>query len=388
MFVFVFIALTLFDVTKPNSIRIELQDDFNSIYDNVYDNGKKFNFQLGIQTFYGLVFPFFQDVIVIDSECGTTRNNCSRYCHEPDFCGFYCPIECYQRTAQSLQLVCPPQVSHYNRSASSTAKTLDDYGQWRAKRNSTHDMYAIYVQDILTLQNDTTSLSVSEFIFLSAMSASSNLFGRNDALIGMAPGSITQPNFIHKLHKNGQLNRPVVSFSRAALHSYAVIGDAEEFDCNQWLELSTVEENAWIFEFNEVKVMGRKFGKTKVLWNPVDSLSNMPQYVYDIFIHEKIFFYADGWLVANCTDDRPIIQFTGSRGQKLVITPADLFGTDAQYFDYCNVFAGVSESSSNFPVEWSLGVYFSWKHCHRYDFGSRTFAIGSKSDHLVSKYVN
>ncbi|KAI6224674.1 hypothetical protein M3Y95_00777600 [Aphelenchoides besseyi] len=366
---------------RPKSIVLSFEDDY---YHDISD-GYVLKFQIGDQDFRGHVFPFLSSVVVIDSECGKTDQNCSRYCSDDMFRELYCLVDCTQNTPQNLPLICPSQVTFYNRSASATSHTLTDRGKWHARRSEMREMAGIYVEDILTLKSLVSKLTLTNFTFLSGLFMDSRIFNGHDALIGMAPGSAEHPNFISVLHQNGQLDNPVVSFSTDQLttqgNRMSSIGKFESFDCDQWVEFATSEENAWILDFDEVEVMGQKFGKTKVLWNSLKVNLNIPQYAMDIFIREGVFMYNRHGILfpMNCSDDRPYIQFTDSLGQKLLVDYNDMFlFSPSVSKEYCAAHVEVIDLLSNYPVEWSIGSWFAMGHCHSYDFEAKKLSIGFK----------
>ncbi|KAI6211919.1 hypothetical protein M3Y96_00485400 [Aphelenchoides besseyi] len=370
---------------RSKSIILSFEDD----YSHGNTDGYVLKFRIGDQDFRGHIFPFLSNVVVIDSECGITDSNCSRYCSDNMFRELYCLVDCTQNTPQNLPFICPSQVTFYNRSASATSHTLSDRGKWHARRSEMREMAGIYVEDVLTLKSLDSKLTLTNFTFMSGLFMDSRIFDGHDALIGMAPGSDERPNFISVLHQNDQLDNPVVTFStdRFTAHGNGIasIGKFESFDCYQWVEFTTSEQNAWILDFSEVEVMGQKFGKTKVLWNSIKNDINIPQYAMDIFIHEGVFIYNKYGILfpANCSDNRPYIRFTDSLGRELLIEYVDMFlFSPSVTKKFCSTHVEVIDLLSTYPVEWSIGSWFAKRHCHSYDFGAKKLSIGSQKSSI------
>ncbi|KAI6224097.1 hypothetical protein M3Y95_00847300 [Aphelenchoides besseyi] len=364
---------------------------FSIDYNGVLNSGNFLLIQIGTptQSFIGIVFPYFHDLIVIDSECGVTNQNCSSICYDPFFSKLYCEVSCQQLTPQDRNAVCGVYnhftVIQYNRSASTTSRTLTERGLWNAQRNRLRKMSAIHVEDVLVFQNSSGhKLTIQNFTFLSQLFSDFTIFSTHQALIGFAPGSTQQPNFFYDLYRRRILEEPVVSFSNIDVHSQgiATIGRTNRFNCTKWIELSTINQNSWLFEFENVEVMGVSFGKTRVLWNTLDTNINVPVNVLKMFVQRGILVERskNNYLIVNCSDTRPYVRFVDSMNQELLLRHTDLFiYVPFAHLTYCSTYIlPTEEQPSNYAIEWSIGAQFAGTHCHVYDFENKKLSIGLK----------
>ncbi|KAI6184858.1 hypothetical protein M3Y97_00641600 [Aphelenchoides bicaudatus] len=358
------------------------------------ENGQQLDLTLGtpMQSFHALLSPLFNDILVVDSECGKTLKGCPRYCKDELFVEYYCHPLCKQITIQSIGTYCSSfkasslqESANYSRKDSVTSKQLNKE-PWRHELSNSRSMFGIYVQDFLQFEKvgsveKSGWLRIGNTSFVSGLLLDNRIFVSTNAIVGMAPGHNT---FFYRLYKDGIIAKPVISIAGTSrANQIMMAGSGERVSCTDWRYFQIVNDtNGWVIEVDEVTVMGHVVsGKTRLSFDISRGFTYMPQKDIDILVKEgKYWPESDTEYLSHCNANNITMEFkiTGHK-TPLSLKHADFAVSEPNASDdsFCTVYIGKYPlRRSDKDIQYSFGHHLMSQRCQSYDFEKRQVGLG------------